>query len=96
MATIIHIDGIETDVSPCDGQVFTLKELQWVVKGCIEIINLGDDQAMVVNENGKVDNLDLNAKATVIALPYLFRGDSIRGDVLVCRRIQNPGGEKLG
>lgn len=62
-------------------QEVTLKYLQGIVGGLIQIINLDDDEVMIVNEEGGLLGLPINPTATRIY------GDdnSIVGDVLVTK-----------
>lgn len=84
-ALILKTDGSVQKVQPANGSDFTLEELQGFVEGLIEIIDIGSDMIMVVNEEGK-GVLELNKKATVIAkarsaiLPH----DYIAGNALMC------------
>ena len=71
------------DISPTkpeDGKEFTLEELQGYVGGYIELIYLRDGRIMVVNEEGKLDELPLNSTATEI---YGSQNDYVVGNVLV-------------
>ena len=86
MATLLKTDGIGTEVEPKNGTDFQLEELQKFVGGYIEIIQLNDGRIMVVNEEGKLQSLEMNDEATEIATEHhaLFDGDWICGDVLIC------------
>lgn len=77
-AFIYQANGEIIPVMPKDGKFFTLKELQDIVKGYIEIVNLQDGRLMIVNEEGKLDGLNPNPEAT-----KLYSYDYIVGDVLV-------------
>lgn len=81
---IIKTDGTKVNIEPKNGVRFTLEELQSAVGGYIEIINLNNDSVLVVNENGKLYNLELNKTATVIAHYHraIFASDYIVGDVV--------------
>lgn len=70
----------------------SLDVMQQAVGGHIQIITLRresgapsdcPDICMVMNEEGKLAGLSLNETATLMALPSLFAGDYIAGDVLV-------------
>jgi hypothetical protein len=84
-AMILKTDGSVQKVQPANGSDFTLEELQGFVEGLIEIIDIGSDMIMVVNEEGK-GVLEPNSMATVIAkarsaiLPH----DYIAGNALMC------------
>lgn len=82
-ATIYKSNGEEVLVTPANGKTFTLKELQDIVHGYIEIITLSNLLIMVINEEGIIEELPMNIKASQIAASY-NRGSFIVGDVLVC------------
>jgi hypothetical protein len=82
-AKIIYSNGKEVDVEPENGKDFKLAEMQKIVGGLIEIIYLDNNQIMIVNEEGKLENLPLNQKATNIANNNHII-DLIVGDVLIC------------
>ena len=83
MAYLIKSNGEEITTSPRKGKTFTLKELQEFVGGYIETIPVSTDQLMVINEEGKLDGLPYNQKATEIAIENCVF-DRIVGDVLIC------------
>jgi hypothetical protein len=62
----------------------TLKFLQNIVGGYIQIIHFPDGNAMVMNEEGKLDGLPENVKATKL-FREAFPGteDFVVGDVLL-------------
>ena len=80
----LKADGSEIQVNPV-GRHFTLKELQACVGGYIEMIPLGEELTMVLNEEGKLNDLPLNAKATKLFRLYHGDTDFIVGDVLVAK-----------
>lgn len=63
------------------GKIVTLKEMQDCVKGYIEFIYLPNNMIMVVNEEGKIDGLELNTPATTFLqsndLPHIIVGDAL-------------------
>lgn len=84
-AKIIKTDGTSVEVQPANGRDFTLEEMQAIVGGDIELVYLNDTEIMVVNEEGKIDDLDDNHAATLILEEnYPDTDDYIVGDVLVC------------
>lgn len=83
MATVITTEGTKKDVTPKSGESFTLKELQEVVKGYIEAVQVGDN-TMYVNEEGLLENLPLNKIATMEAFKYRGFYAPIVGDVIIC------------
>lgn len=78
MAQIIKTNGEIIETQPSNGTDFSLTELQAVVGGFIEVVHLSDGRLMVVNEEGKLDGLPINEKASELY------PDLIVGDVLVC------------
>lgn len=84
MATIYKTNGGIIEIQPKNKKDFKLKEMQDIVGGYIEIVYLEDGRLMVVNEEGKVDGLDVNWNATALVGGY----DIIVGDVLVCNQSQ--------
>ena len=50
MATIYKTSGEVIETKPKNGTDFSLSELQAIVGGCIEIIDLFNGKIMVVNE----------------------------------------------
>ena len=79
MARWIKTNGETIEVHPKNGVDFSLEELQGFVGGFIEIVRVDDDRIMVVNEEGKLNELPVNGIAT-----YMAR-ELIVGDVLVCK-----------
>ena len=72
------------EVFPKNKKDFSLKELQEFVKGHIEIVTF-DDFIMVINEEGKLQNLPLNFVATLLYQSYYGDTDYIVGDCLICK-----------
>lgn len=90
MAKLIKTDGSIENVTPRDGEMFELKELQGYVHGYIQLLPLNSKTYMVVDEEAKLKNSKFNKKATDIFAQYLPAGvvfsvfDYIYGDVLIC------------
>jgi len=83
MAILIKVDGKPCEVKPKKGKSFTLKEMQTIVGGYIEILGVDDDTCLVVDEEGKMKNKKVNVNAT------WFTGGvfgPLVGDVLYCNR----------
>ena len=59
-AFIYQANGEIIPIMPKNNKIFTLKELQNIVKGYIEIVYLEDNRLMVVNEEGKLNNFKYN------------------------------------
>jgi hypothetical protein len=85
MAQIIKTTGEVIEVAPKNGTDFSLEELQTIVGGWIEIVNLRDGRLLCLDEEGKLKGKERNFKATEIYRKG--RGttkDFIVGDVLIC------------
>jgi len=82
MAILIKSNGEETNVLPKNKTDFKLDELQNYVGGIIEIVRTKDNKMMVMNEEGKINELPINKKATNLYVHSDF--DFIVGDVLIC------------
>jgi hypothetical protein len=81
MAYWLKADGAIQEVKPATGRVFTLRELQGMVGGYIEIVKTHTGDYMVVNEHGKLHGLPPNHAATE---RYQYgRHDPVVGDVLI-------------
>ena len=90
MARIIKTNGEIIPVEPKNGTDFQLDELQQIVGGYVQLFPLANEagEVMVMNEDGKIEGLPTNPKATELAAKRLFQGDYIVGDVLVCTNKQ--------
>ena len=84
MAKIIYCDGTSKHVEPKNGKDFSLEELQSIVGGYIEIHLLNNNLIMVINEEGKLCDLEYNAVATNEYRRVYATTDWIVGDVLIC------------
>ena len=82
MATLIKTNGEETNVLPKNKTDFKLDELQKYVGGIIEIVKTKEGRTMVINEEGKINDLPINQKASELYQYNEF--DFIAGDVLIC------------
>lgn len=82
MAKLIKSNGEITEVKPKKGKFFSLEELQGYVGGYIEFVGLNGD-IMVVNEEGKLNDLPYNEKATKFFQFVHGDIDVIVGDVLI-------------
>ena len=75
MAVLITVDGKQTEVTPKEA-TFSLKELQGYVGGFIEILHM-QNKLMVLNDEGRLRSLPLNAEASRLA------GAAVVGPVVV-------------
>lgn len=87
MATLIKSDGTTSEVRPASGASFTLAELQGYVGGYIQMISVGSS-LYVLNEEGKLLGLPANMAATHRAHDFLYHGDYLCGDVLICEPVE--------
>tara|TARA_R110000824_G_scaffold64288_3_gene168095 strand:+ start:369 stop:707 length:339 start_codon:yes stop_codon:yes gene_type:complete len=67
-----------------EGKYYTLKQMQEIVGGYIEMITLADGRHMILDEEGKLKSKPVNLIATTLAESVLGGSDYICGDVLVC------------
>lgn len=82
---IIRTNGTETEITPANGTDFTLKELQKIVGGYIEVVgveDIGEEALMICNEDGIALELERNKTATQL---YIKAGGAtyILGDVAI-------------
>lgn len=63
-----------------------LDPLQKLVAGYIEVVDIGHDASMVINEEGKIIPLPRNDNATLVArsMTRLAPEDWIAGDAFIC------------
>lgn len=85
MATILRTNGTQEEVSPANGTDFQLDEVKAIVAGWVEVVGLYDGRIMLLNEEGKLQDMLPNQAATILfnqggRMWY----DVIVGDVLVC------------
>jgi hypothetical protein len=83
---IYRANGTQETVAPKNKKNFSLQELQSFVGGYIEMVFLfaiSDSLVMVVNEEGKLDELPINVRATEIIRQAGIQ-NTIAGDALVC------------
>lgn len=89
MAQIIRTDGTRREICPANGTDFTLEEMQSIVGGYIELVELDGNTTMAVNEEGKLIPLSLNLEASrIFRAHHPASKDFIVGDVLVCNNDQ--------
>jgi uncharacterized linocin/CFP29 family protein len=80
---ILYPDGSWVNIeSPSDGEGYSLKKLQDIVGGYIQIVPAVDNKIMVVNEEGKYTGQQSNPCAT--ELMEHRSSDFIVGPVLIC------------
>jgi len=85
-AEFIRANGDRMFVEPENKTNFTLEELQGFVGGYIEIVETKDSRLLVINEEGKLNNLPTNGIATAY---YKYgKKDAIVGDVIIINKDQ--------
>jgi len=81
MAQIWRVNGTveDLDFGP------KLDELQKAVGGYIELVRLNNGRGMYINEEGKIEGLPMNDKATKLAHEHkaIFENDVIVGDAVL-------------
>ena len=82
-AFVYKTSGEIVPVYPKNGTDFTLQEMQSFVKGSIELVSLKDGTFMIVNEEGKIFELEENVQATTLFRLSYNTNDYICGNVLV-------------
>lgn len=90
MALVITPNYEVTPIEPDNGK-FTLELLQSIVEGYIEIVHIGNDELMVVNEEGRLRGMEANDVATTyLNIRKLYVGENpvttpIVGIALFCK-----------
>lgn len=90
MALVITPNYEVTPIEPENGK-FTLELLQSIVEGYIEIVHIGNDELMVVNEEGRLRGMEVNDVATTyLNIRKLYVGENpvttpIVGIALFCK-----------
>ena len=79
MGTLITAEGEEKVVTPENGEVFTLKELQTLVGGWIEVVpqRVHPDKVYLCDEEGILKSKDINFSVTETI------GFGVVGDILI-------------
>lgn len=81
----IKTNGETIIVEPKNGTDFKYEELREFVNGSIETVFLKNNEIMIVNEEGKLNQLDINADATNIYIQSYGLNDFIVGNVLLTK-----------
>ena len=76
----IYTDGARRDIAPANGTDYSLRELQAIVGGFVELVRLDHEWMLVVNEEGLLLGNPLNTTASYLA------GQEIVGDVALVRQ----------
>lgn len=87
-ALYVKADGMVLSIQPEEDDKFTLAQMQELVGGFIEYVQLPNKMVMVVNEEGILRNLPVNVFATSLLLKTFGEKltQMIYGDVLICSR----------
>jgi hypothetical protein len=86
MAKIIKANGDTQEVEPKNGTDFSLKEVQKIVGGYMQLLATKDGKIMVIDEDGKLKQKPKNKEATKL---YIYgEHDHIVGDALICEHGQ--------
>ena len=83
-ATLYTPKGNIIDVVPKNGKILSLREMQLLVGGYIEIIRLNDGRLIIVNEEGLLHGLPVNIEATNILRRDHSTTQYIVGNAIVC------------
>ena len=87
-ALLLRADGTQEPVMPANGKDFKLAELQKLVYGYVEVVNMPGELILVVNDDGK-GRLPPNAQASAVWYDAYkdedvdFAGDYIAGDAIL-------------
>lgn len=85
MATLIKVDGSESEQKPANGKSFTLEELQRFVGGYIQELRMPSGSFLLFDEEGKMKNKPINGRATLIGRTCgTAHDDCVVGDALIC------------
>lgn len=93
MAFLYRTDGTIDRVAPGNGVHWSLRELQTLVGGYVEVVGTVDGRFMAIDEEGKLKHKPLNEAATRL---YVHgRRDVIAGEALIVdSRLELDGPEE--
>ena len=76
MGILVTAEGVEKVITPRNGEVFTLKELQTLVGGLIEVVpqRIHPDSVYLCDEEGLLKGKDINFTVTEV-IDYAVVGD---------------------
>lgn len=88
-ATIIHTNNTEETVIPKNKMrgYFSLNELEKIVGGMVDIIDLGNNQLLIVNDGGGVLDLPINHRATELLRSKRPTQSNIVGTALLASKV---------
>lgn len=82
MATLYKTNGAKIYVAPKNKKKFTLRELQDLVGGFVSQFKAGSGHVLVVNEDGRLLDLQHNRKASELVKQFGYV--PIVGDAVYC------------
>jgi Domain of unknown function (DUF3846) len=94
MATLIKVNGEQTEVAPWNGKAFTLEQIQEHVGGYFEAHRLSDGKFMLVDEDGKRKQKPINRAASFLLFGKYTGFDFIVGDALIGTKEEFDGDEE--
>ena len=83
MATLYKTNGAKIHVSPKNKKKFTLRELQDLVGGFVAQFKAGEGHVLVVNEDGRLLDLQYNRRASELASQFGY--PPIVGNAVYCK-----------
>lgn len=82
---VINANGACKTVKPANGVEFTLDELKTFVEGYIEGIQLDNNMWAFCNEEGKLQDLQINFAATMYCRDHgWYDHDFLVGNIIIC------------
>jgi len=66
-AELWYEDGTVEQITPVNGQTFSLEEMQEAVEGRIEEMRISDTEFLVMNEEGRLIGMSANVRASITA-----------------------------
>lgn len=85
VAKYIKIDGTVEEISPANGRDFSLSEVQELVHGLIDVVNIPDSEMIfIVNDEGILLNMEQNIFASFICSLMFGQPCALFGDVVYC------------
>lgn len=78
------IDNIE----PKNGADFTLEEVYEYVGSPVQLLDISENEYGLINEEGKIRDMEYNSLATELLDGILFPGDYIVGNMMIVKKSQ--------
>lgn len=84
-ANYIKTDGTIEEISPANGRDFSLSEVQELVHGLIDVVNIPDSvMIFIVNDEGILLNMEQNLFASYLCSLLFGQPCALFGDVVFC------------